>query len=327
MQPGVTGHPPYGMGAGRQPGPLGCFPTDHTRTPLGAARAWSHAMGCLHWLGAGALSPTPVRLCRGVWGSAPQRLGATGPRAQPQWVPWGGLAHPGVPWGFQPLGCSNHSLKPNYICSQAGAVSLRGAMPQVGSTPVPLGGGGGGAPHSGFPPPRGTHLVGGTGEGAPTIPVPATGGHLHTGAGVATLGTVPRGPAHRRSQMAAGAKPWPSPLPPYLGGWGHGGEVASRWVRPFPPSSAVAKYSPGGCADGSASHVGSASQVGSRHLPGCGARVAVGREMVWGAPRFWARSDGAPGIPLPRVWVTAPRDHGMMSAWDHGAHRIMMLLG
>ena len=81
---------------------------------------------------------------------------------------------------------------------------------------------------------------------------------------------------------------------------GRGREVASRWVQPFPPSSAAAKYSPGGSAGSSA------SRVGSRHLPGCAARVAVGHETAWGAPCSWVWGDGAPGILLPGVWVTVP---------------------
>lgn len=118
-------------------------------------------------------SPTLVRLCCGAL-------------ALPQQVLWGCLAHPGVLWPFQPLGCSNCSLKTIYIFTQAGAVSFLGAMPWVGSIPVPLRGG---LTHLDPQRPR-APILGGAGEGAPTVPVPATGGHLHTGAGAATPGTA-----------------------------------------------------------------------------------------------------------------------------------------
>lgn len=50
--------------------------------------------------------------------------------------------------------------------------------------------------------------------GTPTIPVPATGGHLHTGAGVATLGTGTWCHHHTRATL------WPRvpPQPPVPGG-------------------------------------------------------------------------------------------------------------
>lgn len=295
MQPGVTGHPPYGMGAGRQPGPLGCFPTDHTRTPLGAARAWSHTMGCLHWLGAGALSPMPVRLCRGVWGSAPQRLGATGPRAQPQRVPWGGLAHPGVPWGFQPLGCSNHSLKPNYICSQAGAVSLRGAMPQVGSTPVPLGGGGAVLPTPGSHP-----------LGAPTS----------WGAQVRVHPPFLCQPREGTCTPVLAWPPWaPSPVAPLTGDpkWQR---VPSRGPRLCPLTWAVG------------------AMVGRWHLAGYGpfhplqlwlniAPVAVPTALpaTWALPARWARGTC---LAVGPGWLWGARWCGEHHAFGHG---VMVPLG
>lgn len=88
--------------------------------------------------------------------------------------------------GVSSLNCLNHSLKPNYIFSLAGAVSLRGHAPgwQPPCGPawvrcLPT--------HS-----RGTHLTGGTEEGASTVAVPVKGGHLHNGAAVATLEPSPQ---------------------------------------------------------------------------------------------------------------------------------------
>lgn len=46
MQPGAMGHPPYGMGAGRQLGAVGCSPMAHIQTMLGAPHDWSHTVRC-----------------------------------------------------------------------------------------------------------------------------------------------------------------------------------------------------------------------------------------------------------------------------------------
>lgn len=178
------------MGAGSHP------------DPVGAHQAQSHTCGVpwgsvLPWLGAGWLSPTAVRRCHGFWGSALQQLDAGGPKpsptpvrlccgalAQPQQVLGRDMAHPGILWPFQPLVCSNCSLKMIYIFSWA--TSLPGAMTCVGGTPDPLRGG---LAPSG-PQPPGAPPSGRAGEGALTVPLSATGGQLHTGAGTATPGTT-----------------------------------------------------------------------------------------------------------------------------------------
>lgn len=173
------------------------------RTLLGAPQAWSHAGGAqrgsvLRWLGAGGLSPTLVRLCCG----AP---------AQPQRVPGGGLTHPGLPWDFQPFGCSNCSLKTNYIFFPGwGYVSWGGWGGRAPGWQHPCPPAWRDAPCPVSRPPTGSPTSwGATGEGAPTVPVPATGGHLHTGAGVATPLPATPGPLHA---------PWVPPQPPALVG-------------------------------------------------------------------------------------------------------------
>lgn len=46
MPPDVMGHPPYGMGAGRQLGAVEYSPMAHTQTLLTAPQNWSHTTGC-----------------------------------------------------------------------------------------------------------------------------------------------------------------------------------------------------------------------------------------------------------------------------------------
>lgn len=100
---------------------------------------WFHSTGCwgLNPALAGWCGAQPHSDESGVWGSAPQCMDAVGPQAQPQQVLLGGLAFPGLPWIFQPLGCSNHSLKPNYIFSLADALSLRGPCPSLAAPLCP----------------------------------------------------------------------------------------------------------------------------------------------------------------------------------------------
>lgn len=46
MQLDAMGHPPYGMGPGRQLGAVECYRMAHTQTLLGAPQDWSHTTGC-----------------------------------------------------------------------------------------------------------------------------------------------------------------------------------------------------------------------------------------------------------------------------------------
>lgn len=93
MQLDAMGHPPYGMGAGRQLGAVECSPMARTQTLLAAPQDWSHTTGCwglsralAGWCGAQphsdesvlwglGFSPTVDGCCRAP-GSAP--AGAVG---------------------------------------------------------------------------------------------------------------------------------------------------------------------------------------------------------------------------------------------------------
>lgn len=219
-----------------------------------------------------------------------------GPRAQPQWVPWGGFTHPGVPWGFQPLGCLKCSLKHHYIFSRAGAVSLGGDRAPPWQHPC--------SPPWGHPPRRAGVWV------HPPFPC-----QPREGTCTPVLVWPPRAPS---PLPATPGPPWPPPGPPAL--WGGprrlGGDAGIKnkgfFLKiPLPPSSAVAKYSPGSSA------ISSASRVGSRHLPACAATVGCGARDGVGSTMLLAGGDGAPGIPLPGTWVTVPL-RSPCSCWDDG---------
>ena len=181
----TVGLRPYRTGAGKQRGAVGCSPTAHTRTLMGAPQARSHAGGVpggsvRRWMGAGGLSPPPVRLCHGAWGSAPvDAVGCPDP--------------PKFPWGFQPL---KSLIKASLYFFPGLGPCLWGVRARHWQGPCPPALGDGG-PHPRSPHPEGTHLAGDVGEGAPPVLVPAMGGHLHTGAGMDTPGTVPQFLPHR----------------------------------------------------------------------------------------------------------------------------------
>lgn len=86
----------------------------------------------LRRLGAARLSPTVMSLYYQVWGSIPQWMDAVGP--QRQWVLLDGLAFPGLPWSFPAKLLIKILL---YFFPGWGCV-FQGAMPQVGSTFMPL---------------------------------------------------------------------------------------------------------------------------------------------------------------------------------------------
>jgi len=126
------------------------------------------------------LSPPPMRLCHGAWGSAPvDAVGCPDP--------------PKFPWGFQPL---KSLIKASLYFFPGLGPCLWGVRARHWQRPCPPALGDGG-PHPRSPHPEGTHLAGDVGEGAPPVLVPAMGGHLHTGAGMDTPGTVPQFLPHR----------------------------------------------------------------------------------------------------------------------------------
>lgn len=171
------------MGAGRW-GAVGGSPMASVQTLLGAPQSGSHPSrvpwgSVLQWLGAGGLSPTAVRLCCGAQGSAP--AGAVG------WLdpPRGPVGFP-IPWLLEVFIKTSLYFFLGWGCVPRGAPCPAVAAPLF---PTP------GAPTSQ-----------GRGVGAPTVPLPATGGHLHTSAGLTTPGTVPAA-GHARATLALARAP------------------------------------------------------------------------------------------------------------------------